>query len=104
MLSAYSLLTCRELQASYFLSPSLHFSAFNLKREMNYMFGGSTDVFVHKKTVPHTYLKSRHVLVYILNPVLPSRSRPDSPYKHPDSHSVGSLQLLHMICSDNTII
>lgn len=51
---------------------------------------------------PYTHLKSKHFLVYIRKPVLPSRSRPDSPYKHPDSHSVGSLQLLHSICKTIT--
>lgn len=49
------------------------------------------------ETSPTTYLKSKHFLVNILKPELPSRSRPDSPYKQPDSHSVGSLQLLHKI-------
>lgn len=46
------------------------------------------------------YLYSRHVRRKVFKPVLPSRSRPESPYKQPDSHSLTSLQLFHIdVCS-----
>lgn len=42
------------------------------------------------------YLYSRHVRRKVFRPVLASRSRPELPYKQPDSHSLTSLQLFHI--------
>lgn len=75
--------TCLAIHVSYFLLEPIQLFLRNKKKVIQ---------LISHRILNWDNLLSRQILLYWRNPTLPSLRRPDSPYKHPDSHSVGSPQ------------